>query len=454
MLKSGRKVDLGSLGTGSTGEYLGSGGQGSVQRVHTATRDLALKWYADTSATIEQRVAIEELIAKGSPGPRFVWPEAIATIAGTQGFGYAMDLLPSGFVGLGALLDGHDKDGNAVDPDYAEVIRFCLELTRAFQQLHHEGLCYRDINLNNLFFDPGTGDVRICDCDNVGIDDGTHRIQGTFRFAAPEVVRGQAVPSAQTDLFSLAVALFCALMIGDPLEGEKTDLTTSQGCVLHLGTDPVFVFDPSDGRNRPLPSSATPYYWTVYPRFVRDLFLRSFTSGLTDPEHGRVRLSEWIVAMRALRNQLMTCPLCHKTIFWDFDEPSRPCHECHRTVDPPDVLVVGSERLVLDRHFLLLTSHFDWEIDHQAPVARATSSPDASAQLGIVNLSGERWEAAVGRTRSTIDPGQAIAPAPGLVLRFPKGEGTVRRGLDCSPHALPPPITQPARPARVAAPDQ
>lgn len=60
-----------------------------------------------------------------------------------------------------------------------------------------------------MFFDPDTGDVLICDNDNVsanGIDNSS--VYGTPRFMAPEIVMGQAKPSRNTDLYSLAVLLF------------------------------------------------------------------------------------------------------------------------------------------------------------------------------------------------------------------------------------------------------
>ena len=72
-----------------------------------------------------------------------------------------------------------------------------------------------------MFFDPDTGDVLICDNDNVsanGIDNSS--VYGTPRFMAPEIVMGQAKPSRNTDLYSLAVLLFYMFMMGHPLEAK------------------------------------------------------------------------------------------------------------------------------------------------------------------------------------------------------------------------------------------
>jgi hypothetical protein len=60
------------------------------------------------------------------------------------------------------------------------------------------------------------------------------------------------VPSTQTDLFSLAVLLFYMFVMHHPLEGRKElaikclDLPAMKKL---YGTEPLFIFDPSDDSN-------------------------------------------------------------------------------------------------------------------------------------------------------------------------------------------------------------
>jgi serine/threonine protein kinase len=112
------------------------------------------------------------------------------------------------------------------------------------------GLCYRDISFGNVFFDPDTGEVLICDNDNVAVDgEGKIGVLGTPRFMAPEIVRGEALPSMHTDVFSLAVLLFYMLIMHHPLEGKRElaikclDLPAMNKL---YGTDPLFIYDPDD----------------------------------------------------------------------------------------------------------------------------------------------------------------------------------------------------------------
>ena len=190
-----------------------------------------------------------------------------------------------------------------VEPSLLTLATIGFELAHSYLQLHAKGLCYRDISFGNVFFDADTGEVRICDNDNVDIDGQPGAIGGTARFMAPELVRGEAAPSTQTDLFSLAVLLFYLLMNHHPLEGAKEaaircfDLPAMTKL---YGTEPLFIFDPYDGSNRPMPGfhDNALAFWPIYPEFLHKLFTRAFTDGLRDPANGRVRESEWRAASR------------------------------------------------------------------------------------------------------------------------------------------------------------
>ena len=65
---------------------------------------------------------------------------------------------------------------------------------------------------------------------------------------APEIVRGEAKPTTESDLFSLAVLLFYMLMMHHPLEGKKeSDIKAFDLPAMNkiYGLEPVFIFDPA-----------------------------------------------------------------------------------------------------------------------------------------------------------------------------------------------------------------
>ena len=301
---------------------LGAGGQGEVYRATVGGSALALKWYYDHAATGKQWATLRSLIDAGAPDARFLWPVELVTGASGPGFGYLMALRKPRYKRISDLLV------RRVTPSFRSLATAGAHLAEGFLQLHAKGLCYRDISTGNVFFDPAIGEVLICDNDNVGVDRKPGGILGTPRFMAPEVVRGEALPSTQTDLYSLAVLLFLILVNHHPLDGRKEAAIhcfDSPAMTRLYGTEPVFIFDPADHSNEPVPGyhDNALAFWPVYPAFLRNLFTKSFTAGITDPDHGRVRETAWRTALTRLRDAIFYCG-CGAENFYDAEALQTP----------------------------------------------------------------------------------------------------------------------------------
>src|SRR5436190_19053107 len=277
ILKINQRVQTASQSVYIVEEFVGGGGQGEVYRATLAGKPVALKWYYAPSATAEQRKALETLIKRGAPSDRFLWPIELADAPTTRGFGYIMPLRELRFKGIVDMMK------RRIEPSFRALVTAGLELSHSFLQLHAKGLCYRDISFGNAFFDPFTGEILICDNDNVAVDNQSPSgIYGTPRFMAPEIVRGEAVPGTQTDLFSLAVLLFYMFMMHHPLEGKRElairclDLVAMKKL---YGTEALFIFDPRDTSNAPDPQHHrnAVIFWNLYPQSLRDLFTKAFT---------------------------------------------------------------------------------------------------------------------------------------------------------------------------------
>jgi DNA-binding helix-hairpin-helix protein with protein kinase domain len=415
----------------SVATLLGTGGEGAVYELVGSGEKLplALKWFHPAAATPQRRAEIQSLVRYGPPSKHFLWPSAVIEEHGSPDgrFGYVMALRPDGFVRVADLLRAR------VARREDAVVRFAFELAMAFRSLHLRGLCYRDINFGNVFMDPVSGRALVCDNDNVGVEGASAaRVLGVRRFMAPEVVRGEALPSKVTDRHSLSVMLFYLLLVHHPLEGVMTEqgLVDAEAELTHYGLDPVFCFDPSDDRNRPDATlhAHVPRMWAALPVSVRRLFERSFTEGLNDPAR-RVVDGEWCTTLAEMLGQLFHCPTCSGVGFLDDGTLPRLCGSCGAELGGSQLLLeVGTSRAVL-RPGTSITSHqlhHDLEVDEIVGIVeRHPSRPEL---MGLRNDTARPWtvKAADGVGRPVL-PGQRAGLFDGVHITFDGKAGRVRR---------------------------
>jgi len=436
ILKTGQTVKTASsLLVCVVEKFLGGGGQGEVYQAQIGDDMVALKWYFPGSATPEQHTILENLIRSGSPNDRFLWPMEITTASDVEGFGYVMPLREPNYKGIVDLMK------RRVDPTFRALATAALHLAESYLQLHSKGLCYRDISFGNVFLDPKTGEVRICDNDNVSVDgQGIGGVLGTPRFMAPEVVRGEKKPSTQTDLFSLAVLLFYMLMIHHPLEGRKEssikclDLPAMNRL---YGSEPLFIFDALDTSNSPDPSfhRNALEYWPIYPQFLRNLFIKSFTQGMHNPTT-RVRESEWRGAMTRLRDSIVYCSQCSAENFYDpeFLKSSggvaAPCWSCQKEITLPPRIRIGRNIVMLNHDSGLYPHHIDDNrlYDFSEPIAKVIQHPTNPSIWGLQNLSAICWvtTTADGVIRE-VEPRRSLPISFGTKISFGSAEGEIRR---------------------------
>ncbi len=445
ILQIGQTVRTDSGFDCSVEQFLGGGGQGEVYRAGLSGGQVALKWYfphyleSDPSQELRLRKAID----KGSPSDRFLWPTELVYSNDTRGFGYIMELREPRFRGIADLMS------RRIEPSFKSLSWAGYELAESYFKLHAPGLCYRDISFGNVFFDPDSGEVRICDNDNVDIDGTDSGILGTPRFMAPEIVRGEELPGIESDRFSLAVLLFYMLMTHHPLEGAREhrihalDLPAMRKL---YGTNPIFIYDPDDDSNRPVPGyqDNAIIFWKIYPEFLKSRFTDAFTAGLRDPKNGRVVETQWRGDMIRLHDSVYHCPSCGKQVFYD---PIRlkangkldPCWGCGAEQRLPWRIrlnngslktFVGTDIVALDHDTKLYPHHVDEgeSFDFSTPIAEVSQHPKKPDLLGLKNLSGGRWICHTeDGTLREVEPGRSFAMKNGARINFGKVEGAIRR---------------------------
>lgn len=430
LLKPSQVVTTESAGLPCVVEsFLGGGGQGEVYRALYAGEPVALKWYFAQQASREQHQALDRLIQIGAPTDRFLWPLELVGDRTLRGFGYIMPLRDPRYKSIVDLMT------RRTEPRFRSLITAAVDMADSFLQLHARGLCYRDISFGNVFFDPDSGEALICDNDNVAIN-GSARIGvlGTPRFMAPEVVRCEAAPSIQTDLYSLSVLLFYLLMVHHPLEGRREaaircmDLPAMNRL---YGEQPLFIFDPDDDSNAPLPShhENALAFWPVYPLSVRNLFTRAFTTGLAEPMR-RVRESEWRAGLVRIRDHIFYCA-CGQENFHCPAQDSEParnrtCWSCDAALVLPARLRIGDHSVMLNSDTQLYPHHTepDRRYDFSMPIAAVVENPARPGDLGLQNRSRGSWRLTQANgMRFAVDPGRTVRITSGSVIDFGRVSG-------------------------------
>ena len=409
------------------GPLLGRGGQGEVYRAGIEGRSLALKWYFPETIAADPalRERLRTAIRAGSPSARFIWPLEIAVAPGSEEFGYIMRERESRFVELASYW--RDDDAHT----FRTVATVGFELAHSFLALHGRGLCYTNINDRNVFVDADSGDIAICDNDNVTSDGSTTAIQGTVGFRAPEVAHGTAAPSISSDLHALAVLLFLVLVRHHPFEGRLAEYSTFDRAAQREMYEArgIFIFDPANDTNRLALEHRTAHAsWVRLPLRVRELFERAFTAGFRDPQ-ARVTEGEWRRALLEARDAVFFCTGCGAENVYD-PGPGAAC-VCAACALPARALLqlhLERQTIVLNSDSVVFAHHVDpaARFDFATVIGRVEGHKARPGVYGLKNLTAKPWRmrSAEGDWQDVV-PGRRARVAPGTKIDFGTSCGTV-----------------------------
>ena len=422
--QKGQRIRTASGGELEVIQKLGEGGQGIVYKVNYNGKQLALKWYFGNKLSNADKFYrnIQNNINQGAPTSAFLWPLEITEYF-EGSFGYLMELRPSEYKDFSLFLLAKVHFANI-----EAIINTALCITNGFRELHNKGYSYQDLNDGNFFVNPKTGDVLICDNDNVAPYGENLGIAGKCRYMAPEVVMGKKRPDSHTDRFSLAVVLYMLLFLNHPLEGKRTmcPCLTEELERRFYGSDPVFVWDSTNDSNRPVRGVHTNEIklWPLYPEFVRKTFEKAFSHEVmvgNDTTH-RVIEKEWQEVFTTLRDLMVKCS-CGSETFIDPSKQACQCINCGKSIERPLILKVKKYHAALTPGKKLYACHVQYDSDDfKEARGEVIASRNNPALLGLRNDSDSTWEAILPNGTSKGYPnGQVIKLGKGIKINFGNG---------------------------------
>lgn len=400
-------------------KMLGEGGQGWVYEVDYAGERKALKWYKRAALGNDPLAFHRNLkgnIKKGSPAPNFLWPQDL-TLPYEKSFGYVMDLRPPEYYEIWQFLLCRVRFSS-----FKTVIEACMQVVSAFRMMHNQGYIYRDINDGNFFINPKTGDVLVCDNDNVSPSSFDSGIMGKPRYMAPEVVLGKK-PNTQSDLYSLALMIYMLLCLNHPLEGKRylvSGLTEDKKKRLY-GSEALFVMDPEDQRNGPheVVHRNSISVWGCLPDYMKDMFLKAFSRrSLLEQPSARPMEIEWLRALTRFRSEVVVCS-CGNESFLNSGRPV-PCDSCGKKPAVPNRLVLRDYCLPVIRDTRIYRCQLGTcNADHALDLMAVVEQKAGTGVCGIRNKSGRHWKAVKpGGEQIRIEPEKGLLAQPGTMFRI------------------------------------
>lgn len=260
-------------------KLLGRGGRRDVYEVlvsETGERK-ALKWYKQRNGAFDKEIYANLMMLANMPSPdaSLIWVDDLVSTP-DHGFGYITPLIPDGYISYFSFMRERELSPIA-------KCNFAIDLLRAFHNAWAKGLLlFTADGASHFLIHPETGHLLIEECERTApFGNLPYPMIYHPKYAAPEVILGRRTLDIRTNRFSIAVVLFMLFFEGHPLEGKQTlvPCLTPQLEKRFYGDNPVFVFDPEDSSNCPMPAihSKLICRWNEAPDYLKNIFIKAFS---------------------------------------------------------------------------------------------------------------------------------------------------------------------------------
>lgn len=400
-----------------------SGGRYSSYEVTAGGEPKILRWYTGSPVdgdllTFWNRM--KAMAESGDPVNTPFWPEDITEFS-QEGFGLVIRELPEGSFSFRDLLCGKAKLSS-----YRQMADIAIHLISVWHRLLEAGYCCAD-HPCDFYIQRSTGNVFLGDIDKCILPGEEISVMENRMYLSPERVLGEGTPGMYNDRFVLGIYLFELFCGTHPLCGKKSliPLITPETERKLFGSEALFLFDPEDDSNGPVPGihQWVVHRWERLPENLKQLFCRHFgREGLEDPDARPADL-EWLQALLRFRGSLLSCSCGYEWLAGN--QMNHTCEKCGKTYTVPLQIVLGD----YSRPAIRGARIFSGQVGPcsfagaMTTVAQVVEKNGAPGVLGLQNRTGESWTVtAPGRDPYRIEPGKVVHLKAGITIRIGQTE--------------------------------
>ena len=204
------------------------------------------------------------------------------------------------------------------------------------------------------------------------------------------------------------------------VEGKRTMVPCMTEELEHkfYGSEPVFMYDPTDDSNRPVKGVHTNAIrrWPIYPEYIREAFVKAFSKNSMNGTTPRIIEKEWQELLTRMRDDLAICEHCGNETFVHYDR-EMICINCGKPVKVSYSLKTSRYNVPLLKGKYLYKCHTDASSEDfkTITVEIKTKKTDPSV-IGLKNVSGLNW---------------IVNNADGTILNVKNGDMlTVQKGME------------------------
>jgi hypothetical protein len=180
------------------------------------------------------------------------------------------------------------------------------------------------------------------------------------------------------------------------------------------GTNPIFIFDPQNKSNQPVPGiHVNPIkLWPLYPTYIQEAFIKTFVEGIKDPNR-RITEHQWQKLLICLRSEIITCP-CGRELFISKSAPENNtfiCPGCGNRNSYPMRLNLNGYPVYLFPKSKVYKCHTEKDSrDYQTLTGEVVQNKSNPSIWGIKNHSADVWLITMPDGTSKSIPNGSVAP--------------------------------------------